>query len=77
MRSNACREEITTALQAVPGVRHVEVNLYRANVTIVHDPACRVSQLFRAMLSAGYNASFPRDKELHGPASAPPDGRRV
>lgn len=40
MRGNVCRERMAVALQAVPGVRSVDVSLYRARATIVHDPKC-------------------------------------
>jgi|JRYE01.1.fsa_nt_gb Cu+-exporting ATPase len=63
MRGNTCRERIAAALQAVPGVRSVDVSLYRARATIVHDRTCDVSELVRATLKTGYNASVPPGAE--------------
>jgi copper chaperone CopZ len=81
MRGNVCRERIAAALQAVRGVRSVDVSLYRARATIVHDRTCDRSALFRATLNTGYNASVPPGAEgvsggypsdfgvpFHGPA---------
>jgi copper chaperone CopZ len=74
MRGNVCRERIVTALQAVPGVRSVDVSLYRARATIAHDQRCDVSELFRATLNTGYNASVaPGAEEGRG---SYPEGHR-
>ena len=70
MRGNRCRERITAALEAVPGVQRVDVNLYRAEATVAHDPACEVSELFRATLNTGYNASLPHEKNGDAGSSA-------
>ncbi|MCC6678914.1 MAG: heavy-metal-associated domain-containing protein [Phycisphaerales bacterium] len=74
MRGNGCRERIAAALQAVPGVRSVDVSLYRARATIVHDRRCDVSELFRATLNTGYNASLPPGAE-QGRGSYPQESR--
>jgi copper chaperone CopZ len=65
MQSNKCRERISAALEAVPGVQSVDVNLYRAQATITHDPSCQRSELFRATLNAGFNASLPGESTGH------------
>jgi copper chaperone CopZ len=58
MRANRCRERIIAALEGVPGVQRVDINLYRAQATITHDRACGVAELFRATLNMGYNAAL-------------------
>lgn len=63
MRGNMCREKVAAALQAIPGVRSVDVSLFRARATIVHDRRCDVSHLFRTTLNTGYNASVPGAEE--------------
>lgn len=63
MRGNVCRERLAAALEAVPGVWSVDVSFYRAQATIAHDRRCDVSDLFRATLNTGYNASVPPGAE--------------
>ena len=70
MRGNGCRERIAAALEAVGGVRSVDVSLYRARATVVHERRCDVSELFRATLNTGHNASIPREP-ADGTSSCP------
>jgi copper chaperone CopZ len=58
MRDNACRERVTAALEAVPGVREVDVNLYRARATIAHARECSINECIRAVVQAGYTAAI-------------------
>lgn len=62
MRGNRCREKIAAALESVAGVKDVAVNLYRAQVTIKHDPLCDSAELIQAVLEAGYGASLIGDE---------------
>lgn len=57
MRDNTCRERVAAALEAVAGVREVDVNLFRARATVVHTAACGPADLIRALVAAGYGAS--------------------
>jgi copper chaperone CopZ len=66
MQGHRCREKISAALEAVSGVQNVDVNLYRAQATITHDPSCQRSELFRATLNAGFNASLPGESPNSG-----------
>lgn len=61
MRGNHCRERIVAALESAAGVKSVDVNLYRARATILHDPSYAVAELIRAVLGAGYSASLVGD----------------
>lgn len=56
MRDHACRQKIAEALESIAGVRDVDVNLYRARATIVHEPPCVVAELMRIIEEAGYAA---------------------
>lgn len=58
MRGNGCRDQITRVLESVAGVKSVDVNLYRARVTILHDQLCEVAELIRSVAEAGYDASL-------------------
>jgi copper chaperone CopZ len=58
MRDNACRERIADALETVPGVCDVDVNLHRARATIVHEPPATLEALLGAIVRAGYGASL-------------------
>ena len=58
MRDNACRERIAEVLEAVPGVRDVDVNLHRARATIVHERSSTLDALLGAVVRAGYGASL-------------------
>ncbi len=55
---NACCERIEKALRRVKGVRHVEVNLFKATATIEHDTDCQCQQLLDAVERIGYLASL-------------------
>ena len=58
MRDNACRERVAAALEAIPGVREVDVNLYRARATIAHAADCSDADLIRAVVQIGYAAAL-------------------
>lgn len=58
MRDNGCRERIAAALEAIDGVKDVEVNLFHACARIIHEPPCEQSRLVRTIISLGYGA-FP------------------
>lgn len=62
MRGNHCREQIALALESVAGVKGVDVNLYRARATIIHDPLCESAELIRTVLGTGYGASLTGSK---------------
>jgi len=72
MRDHRCRESITQALEAVAGVKGVDVNLYRARAVIVHAPTCEPAALVRAVEAVGYGAALDlhegadRREELQG-----------
>lgn len=53
---NGDRERIAEALESVPGVVQVDVNMYRARAVIVHTPPCTAAALVRAVAEAGYQA---------------------
>ena len=57
MKDNACRELIMSALEAVPGVREVQVNLLRARATVWHENGRPVEDLIRAIETTGYSAA--------------------
>ena len=61
MRGNHCRDRIVAALESTAGVKAVDVNLYRARATTIHDPSCAAVELIQAVLGAGYSASLVRD----------------
>jgi copper chaperone CopZ len=65
MQSSRCRERIVAALEAVSGVKEVELNLYRARAVIVHDLRSIPTDLVGAVERAGYRAA------VHGMARAP------
>ena len=56
MRDNTCRESVVQALQNVPGVQDVHVNLYRAQAVIIHQPSCAAADLIEAVDRLGYAA---------------------
>lgn len=57
MKSPQCRQVVIEALEAVPGVLDVEVNLFRARASISHNNICTTSDLIRAVEGAGYAAT--------------------
>ena len=60
MRDNRCRERVAEALEAVAGVRDVDVNLHRARATILHERSCSLNDLVSAIVRAGYGVSPDR-----------------
>jgi copper chaperone CopZ len=60
MRTPMCREQLAAALEGVPGVREVQINLYRAHAVIEHAPSCDRASLVRAVEKAGYGATIAR-----------------
>lgn len=60
MRDNACRDRITEALIAVPGVRDADVSLFHATARVVHALSCTPQSLMSAVASAGYRAFLDR-----------------
>lgn len=56
MRDNACRQKIAEALESIPGVKDVDVSLYRACAMIVHGPHCEAAELIQTIEHAGYAA---------------------
>jgi len=63
MHSNQCREEIAAAIESVPGVKQVDVSLFRAAAAVMHDDACKSQELIQAVVAAGYGATFPGKDE--------------
>ncbi|HMN41263.1 MAG TPA: heavy metal-associated domain-containing protein [Phycisphaerales bacterium] len=61
MRGDTCRERVAAVLKAVAGVETVDVTLYRAKATIVHDSRCDAAALSRAVRQAGYIASVSQE----------------
>jgi copper chaperone CopZ len=57
MKDNRCREAVAASLRAVPGVREVDVNLYRARAIVAHEHPCSAADLVRAVTAAGYGAT--------------------
>jgi copper chaperone CopZ len=71
MRGNACRERVAAALELVPGVKDVDVNLHRARAAIVHQPTCTITDLAQAVVRQGYGVSVAErgpDRSTIGPA---------
>jgi copper chaperone CopZ len=56
MRDNACRQKIIEALEAITGVKDVDVSLYRACATVVHDHHCGAAELMQTVEETGYAA---------------------
>ena len=56
MRDNACRQKIAAAIESIAGVKDVNVNLYRARATIIHEPPCVESELMQTIEECGYAA---------------------
>jgi copper chaperone CopZ len=57
MKCPRCRQAVVEALESVPGVADVEVNLFRARASISHGSTCTVPALIRAVVAAGYSAT--------------------
>lgn len=66
MRDNACRQKIVESLELIAGVKEVDVNLYRARATIVHDPRCGAAELKQSIEKAGYAAEQVVDGRRNG-----------
>ena len=75
MRDNRCRERIAAALESLPGVREVELNLYRARAVIIHDARSTPLLLMAAVERAGYGAATHPEEAHRSPGSAPPATR--
>lgn len=71
MRGNHCREQIAVALESFAGVKEVDVNLYRARATIIHDSLCEAAELIRIVLGTGYGASLVGDKSRDDSSHTP------
>jgi copper chaperone CopZ len=56
MHGNTCREKITAALESVAGVKDVDVNLYRAQAVVIHEPPCKAAELPKTIAACGYAA---------------------
>lgn len=54
MKDNRCREVIADALESIPGVSQVDVNLIRARAVVLHDSTCGAEDFVRAVLRGGY-----------------------
>lgn len=66
MRDNACRQKIAESLESIAGVKDVDVNLYRARATIVHEPPCVAAELMLTIEKAGYAAEQVVDGRRNG-----------
>ena len=74
MKDNRCREDVTAALERVPGVMEVQVSLYRGLAVVRHRADCAVEDMIVAVVRAGYGASMTL---LRPPSGLPkPDGNR-
>jgi copper chaperone CopZ len=58
MRDNRCRERVALLIGSIAGVHEVDVNLFHARATVVHDPGCDVENLVRTIADAGYDAAI-------------------
>lgn len=58
MRGNDCRERIAELLQAIEGVKDVDVSLHRGRAVIVHEVRCPSGDLVWALMVAGYGAAL-------------------
>lgn len=56
MSCGSCRQHVAAALQAVPGVTQVQVDLAAARAVVVHGPAVTPDTLVQAIVAAGYTA---------------------
>jgi CBS domain-containing protein/copper chaperone CopZ len=62
MRGSSCRDRVAAALERVPGVTQVDVNLYRAAAVVAHDTGRNAQDLVAAIQSLGYDASIQDDR---------------
>ncbi len=63
MRDSRCREAVSEVLGSVRGVQDVDVNLFRAYATVVHDAKCTPAELIRAVVEKGYGASLADESD--------------
>jgi Cu+-exporting ATPase len=70
MKSAKCRERVLRAIEAVPGVMEVDVNLYRASARVTHCEPCHATALLQAVASVGYSASCASAAARAGRSSA-------
>lgn len=56
MSCGSCRQHVTTALQAVPGVTQVQVDLATGRTEIIHAPEVAPDAFIQAVVAAGYAA---------------------
>lgn len=63
MKDSRCREAVSEALGVLRGVQDVDVNLFRACATVVHDEKCTPAELIRAVEEQGYGASIARESD--------------
>ncbi len=56
MSCGSCRQHVSRALQAVPGVSQVQVDLASGRVEILHEPAVVPETLIQTIIAAGYTA---------------------
>lgn len=66
----ACCDRIERALRRVKGVHRVDVNLYKATATVMHDETCPCEDLIAAIERIGYVARIQASD--HKPPSKPP-----
>jgi copper chaperone CopZ len=57
MRDNCCREKIAEVLTALGGVKEVDVSLFRAAASVVHDRRCTAHKIIEAICHAGFGAT--------------------
>lgn len=77
MHNNAAREHVIEVLEAIGGVRDVDVNLHRGRAIVLHEPTCGPERLIRAVVRAGYGASAPKRMELRACPRAAWDAGRA
>lgn len=59
MRCEGCATGVRDALQHVPGVHHVLVDLVSARASIEHEDVVTLDSLATSVRDAGYTASLP------------------
>ena len=57
MNCGACVNHVTKALQEVPGVQEVQVDLASGTATVQHDGSAPLETLMDAVSEAGYETS--------------------
>lgn len=66
MRNNSCRDKVSAALERVPGVIDVAVNLYRGNAIVRHAPDSNIFSLIVAIHTIGFGAALPSRTAMPG-----------